>query len=277
MKYKLNVYVRTSKAMQKEQTENQDATYKDKDCCIGILSDGMGGISGGYAAGKIVTESGGKKTLEMLSNLQNSDEETIKSNLLKILQEVNNEVIENLEAGGATVEHLVKVRDEVYVGHAGDSSVYAILDDWSIQPITEKDTNIQEMIQRGKITKEEAAELKIEPLISQHIGKENCKFKIYKRKLEGVRYLVALTDGAEKRIASLKEIVDYAKKNSSGKAIANKIEKIMEDPKVKAQEIYDTKMRENPDKVVWIEEIKEELKDDDATAMLYEVLKEEEN
>lgn len=141
---------------------NEDA------CRFGIISDnaawavvcdGMGGAKGGNVASSLAVE-----TVEKLLNEEYYDELTKEQTvdfLTSIVQRANSEIYKTqkndrgLSGMGTTIE-LVFVKDNLaHVVHAGDSRVYGIRGNM-IQQITIDHSVVQEMVDSGEITPEEA-------------------------------------------------------------------------------------------------------------------------
>ena len=56
---------------------------------------------------------------------------------------------------GATLEILLIINDDIYIGHAGDSRIYRLRRD-VLKKLTKDHSYIENLIEDGKITREEA-------------------------------------------------------------------------------------------------------------------------
>lgn len=124
------------------------------------VADGMGGHAGGEVASKVAIT-----TLTQILPLLNNDEmdsESLEDFLLTALVEVDDEIRITAEANdrlsgmGTTLTSIALYRGKAYVLHAGDSRAYRLRGKEFTQ-ITKDHSVVQELIDAGTITEEEAA------------------------------------------------------------------------------------------------------------------------
>ena len=119
---------------------------------------------------------------------------------------------------GATLEILLIINDDIYIGHAGDSRIYRLRKD-VLKKLTKDHSYIENLIEDGKITREEAVKHPDKNMVTKGIG--NSKLVepdvIHKKFNDGDTILMC-TDGltnmvSEERIKEiLKEEGDVSKK-----------------------------------------------------------------
>ena len=156
--------------------ENQDSSAYhvfSRDCCWAVICDGMGGVNGGKIASAIAVE-----TITEAINLNYDYSMTgdeISEMLIAAVSESNtciyNTALRDPDlAGMGTTCDLVFIRGEsAYVVHVGDSRTYSIRGDKILQ-ITEDHSLVQEMVNRGELTPEEAQSHPNKNLITRAIG-----------------------------------------------------------------------------------------------------------
>lgn len=124
------------------------------------VADGMGGHAGGEVASKVAIT-----TLTQILPLLNNDEmdsESLEDFLLTALVEVDDEIRITAEANdrlsgmGTTLTSIALYRGKAYVLHAGDSRAYRLRGKEFTQ-LTKDHSVVQELIDAGTITEEEAA------------------------------------------------------------------------------------------------------------------------
>lgn len=170
----MRVYAATDIGQQR--TTNQDYVYATKEQ-IGplpnllIVADGMGGHRGGdYASGFVVE---GLRSL-----IKRSDE----SEPIKILNQAISEVNKNLwlEAQsnaqlynmGTTLVVATVVDGKVYVANVGDSRLYLVHKD-EIMQLTKDHSLVEEMVQNGKLSRDDAKYHPKKNMITRAVGIEN--------------------------------------------------------------------------------------------------------
>jgi serine/threonine protein phosphatase PrpC len=119
-----------------------------------IVADGMGGHQAGEVASRMATD--------IISHEYFKQNDTVEKNLAKVLTLANKTIFEKASNSdthkgmGTTCTVLVVIDKAVYYAHVGDSRAY-IQKGNSIMQITSDHTYVQELVNNGDITAEEAA------------------------------------------------------------------------------------------------------------------------
>ena len=142
---------------------NQDYYYissPDDSLKLYILADGMGGYKGGEVASSLATESARKYIQDNFDKTEKQRDEILK--LVKdsmlyanmVVYEKSKELKE-LEGMGTTLEVCLIYNNKAYIGHIGDSRIYRIRNG-IMRRLTKDHSYVQQLIEDGKITREEA-------------------------------------------------------------------------------------------------------------------------
>lgn len=139
--------------------ENQDA-YINIDTPIGeldniyIVADGMGGHKGGAIASKMAIDT----LIEFVRNAKGKPEHIIEEGIIASNEAVYNaSVIDGSLHGMGTTMDVVTIKDEViHIAHVGDSRVYYMNLDKQIEQLSKDHSYVQELLDAGAITEEEA-------------------------------------------------------------------------------------------------------------------------
>jgi serine/threonine protein phosphatase PrpC len=124
------------------------------------VADGMGGHAGGEVASKVAITTLAQ-TLPLLNN-DEMDSESLEDFLQSSVLDVDNEIRLTAEADdrlsgmGTTLTAIALYRNKAYVLHTGDSRAYRLRGKEFTQ-ITKDHSVVQELIDAGTITEEEAA------------------------------------------------------------------------------------------------------------------------
>lgn len=143
-------------------SSNQDAfknTVLADNCILSVVCDGMGGANAGNIASKMATEiitdyiinaySPNLTTMSVENLLRNA----ISSANLEVFSAANK--VEDYKGMGTTVVAALIYEDTAYVAHVGDSRAYLVKSD-DITQITRDHSIIQDLIESGQLTKDEA-------------------------------------------------------------------------------------------------------------------------
>lgn len=219
----MNIYSKTD--MGSVRQDNQDYCLSGKTpegSLWAVVCDGMGGANGGHTASTTASEYIARE----IKNLYTGDftEEELIALLTNVVVGANLEVYniarKNIELTGmGTTCELVFIRDNiVHIVHVGDSRTYIIRDNKAIQ-LTEDHSLVQEMVNRGEITKEEAMVHPNKNFITRAIG-IRCVVNVdyveceYKR---GDAILIC-TDGLTNCVSE-EEIVNIINNNRDSKVV----------------------------------------------------------
>lgn len=158
---------------------NQDSCRFGKisdTCAWSVVCDGMGGANGGSVASSEAVEEISRIVCEGFSFEMSDDE--LKELLVSAVKSANTRVYtmscenDNLKGMGTTVE-LAFIRDEkLSVVHAGDSRVY-LVSSGKISQVTVDHSLVQQLVDRGQITAEEARVHPSKNYITRALGVED--------------------------------------------------------------------------------------------------------
>ncbi len=156
--------------------ENQDyyrAGRLSDDTCWLVLCDGMGGVSSGALASSLSTEFLQRCIEKQLPNL--SETEEIKTFLMKSAVDCNEMVLregkdrEEPVTMGTTMVMAVVSGAMLQVVHAGDSRLY-LLSRGKLKQITHDHSVVQELLDTGRITAEQANNHPNKNIITSALG-----------------------------------------------------------------------------------------------------------
>lgn len=142
---------------------NQDAYvcgHLAADMPFAIVCDGMGGANGGNIASAIAIRTiagrltGSYRSGMSIMSLQHVLESAIAAANIAIYDEAAAEP--ELRGMGTTLVMAVVLGEHVLIAHIGDSRAYVITQDNTVEQITRDHSVVQQMLERGQITPEEA-------------------------------------------------------------------------------------------------------------------------
>jgi serine/threonine protein phosphatase PrpC len=156
----------------KQRSHNEDAfftlttmfSFNETEIPFGlyVVADGMGGHKNGEIAselairtvvGTILTEI----YTPMMSLNPEPSELSFREVFQKGIEQANSEIIKNSYGGGTTVTAVLIVGEQMTIAHVGDSRVYAIAEDSTMEALTRDHSLVKRLQELGQITPEEAA------------------------------------------------------------------------------------------------------------------------
>ena len=228
----MQAYVTSDVGMTREINEDYfSVSYPGDEVQLFIIADGMGGYNGGEVASKLAVQS---VRNYILSNYEETDKS--RESLLKLVKAsvqyanmiVHDKAISTTDAKqmGTTLDVCLINQGKLYIGHVGDSRIYR-LRKGVLKKITKDHSYIENLIEDGKITREEALKHPDKNMVTKGIG--NSKLVepdvIHKKFKDGDTILMC-TDGltnmvSEERIQEIlqeegdvsKKLTDEANKN----------------------------------------------------------------
>jgi PPM family protein phosphatase len=211
----------------KVRVTNQDdfaVGYLPGSAVYAVVCDGMGGANGGNVASSTAVRIISK---EIAGGYNESlDDEGIKKLLMLAVGKANNAVFEmsrkdhSLLGMGTTVVAAVASGGSVSVAHAGDSRAYLIDD--GIKQLTRDHSIVQEMLENGKITQDEALIHPQKNIITRALGVEeslDIDFKMVQFGADGA--VLICTDGLTNLITD--EALQITVKESNKEQCAEKL------------------------------------------------------
>lgn len=157
---------------------NQDNCYVaifDNDSCFGVVCDGMGGPKAGDIASEIaIKEIADKFTEGWKADITTED---AKSLLVKAIKTANLKILglsssdKNYEGMGTTVVAAFCKDNDVLIANVGDSRAY--LADAELRQISKDHSLVQELIEKGELTEEQAQNYPHKNVITRALGINN--------------------------------------------------------------------------------------------------------
>ncbi len=169
----MTIYSKTDTG--KVRSSNQDAVASGvfEGGAWGIVCDGMGGANGGdIASSKAVEIISEAFTRELNGDLCGS---AVRMAVEEAVARANSEIYEMarnniaLAGMGTTVVCAVVIGDNLYISHAGDSRAY-IIGHNRINQITKDHSMVQELVNLGRLTEEEARNHPRKNVITRALG-----------------------------------------------------------------------------------------------------------
>ncbi len=161
-----------------------------------VLADGMGGHAKGEIASNIAVITLAAKICPVMLT-----ETNYVSVISKAIQEVNRQILEytskhpETEGMGTTVACAVVDGKNVYLGNVGDSRIYVISEE-EIRRVTKDHSFVQELVDKGEITEEEARTHPKKNIITRAAGiYSELKVDTMKLTLEDDESLLLCCDG----------------------------------------------------------------------------------
>ncbi len=190
-------------------SSNQDAYLCGKlteNTAFAVVCDGMGGANGGNIASSIAMRSIADRLVD--DYRENATPEMIRDLLESAILEANGEVYRaaredpDLFGMGTTAVVAIATTDAVYVAHVGDSRAYMITPR-DITQITRDHSVVQDMVDKGQITAEEAKSHPQKHFLTRALGVEpdlECAFTRVTFPENGT--LLICTDGLSNLVAA---------------------------------------------------------------------------
>lgn len=190
-----------------------------------VIADGMGGHNAGEVASKMAVDT-------LINGFKLSfidDEDVIRS----LIVAANDEIYklshskEDYNGMGTTVTACLVKKNNITIGNVGDSSLY-IIKDKIIKKITKDNSYVQELLDKGKITLEEAKNHPNKNLITRALGTApSIQIDIYKLSGSGIKYILMCTDGLSNEVSPF-EMYEIINNNSLKDACRLMVDKAKE-------------------------------------------------
>lgn len=206
-----------------ERQENQDSFFADPEPALFLVSDGMGGHRGGALASGIVAEDLPVMIENALDRLKIGTPRTIRSLLGRTIAEQSKQLqLEGTsETGfrgmGATLVIALLRKSRCFVANIGDSRAYRLRKGRLVQ-LTRDHSVVSELIEKGHIEPEEAADHDARGQITRYIGMEDkARSHVHSFALKKGDRLLLCTDGLTDMITD-KEIAGILKAETDPQA-----------------------------------------------------------
>ncbi|NLL30523.1 MAG: Stp1/IreP family PP2C-type Ser/Thr phosphatase [Clostridiales bacterium] len=196
--------------------------YENEDFKIYVVADGMGG----HNAGEIASKTAGKSLVEYIKN--NYKDEKDKDLLKSAIEYANKQVYdlaykdETYNGMGTTLVACYITKELVQVANVGDSACFGI-NDKEIDKITKDHSLVQELLDSGSISKEEAENHPNKNIITRAIGTDK-KVEIDVFNIEKSKYnlFILCTDGLTNEV-SLEELSKELENNGDLQSICENL------------------------------------------------------
>ena len=177
-------------------TNNEDAFFScdlvdenESDPSIGhlyVVADGMGGVAAGEIASQLATEA----MADFYSNKKDTtDGHDLQERLAGAVMQANDSILDYVKQNpktlgmGTTLTAILFHGDEAILAHVGDSRVY-LLRDGDLYQVSKDHSEVQFMVDMGRLTPEEARNHPRKHILTQAVGVENSNFlDIFTRRL----------------------------------------------------------------------------------------------
>ena len=203
-----------TKAMHIEQTSLPQASeqFGQERGRIFLVADGMGGHQGGEEASALAIgsiQTFALNTLKWFFPLRGSETPTVADEFRTALQQADAKVVDEaarrpeLRGMGTTLTMVYNLDSELFVVHVGDSRAYVYRDS-ELHQLTHDHTLVAELVKRGEVTPEKAAEHRLRHVITNVIGGDEADARVEAHKLDlqpGDRILLC-TDGLTEMLSN---------------------------------------------------------------------------
>jgi len=200
---------------------NEDAVALDEAGRIAVLADGMGGYNAGEVASQMASERVRSELAERLRPLGATPTETeLKSALLDAVESANRAVYDaamttaEYAGMGTTLVVAVYRGDKLWLGHIGDSRAYRFRAG-HLEQLTRDHSLLQEQIDAGLITTEQAAYSMHKNLVTRAVGvDEVVELEIHDYPVEPGDVLLMCSDGLSDMLSD-EQIAQLLRTNDS--------------------------------------------------------------
>jgi len=177
-----NVHFWAATDVGKVRDHNEDNYLIDKNLNLFIVADGMGGHAAGEVASAIAVNEvrdviAGNE--DLIKKYDEGDPSVARKDILNLLEHAVQSACHsiNLKATvdtakrgmGTTLSALIVIGDRGFIAHVGDSRIYLLRQDQVLQ-LTEDHSLINELIKRGKMTKEQAEHSPYKNAVTRAVG-----------------------------------------------------------------------------------------------------------
>ena len=184
-----------------ERQENQDSFFADPEPALFLVSDGMGGHRGGAIASGIVSEDLPVMIENALDRLKVGTPRAVRSLLERMIAEQSKQLqLEGTsETGfrdmGATLVIVLLRKGRCFVANIGDSRAYRLRKGRMAQ-LTRDHSVVSELIEKGRIGPEEAANHDARGQITRYVGmEEKARSHVRSFTLKKADRILLCTDG----------------------------------------------------------------------------------
>lgn len=209
----MKIVAKTDKGLVRE--SNQDAYAVGElpgEVAWAVVCDGMGGAAGGNIASALAVKVISDKITASYNEKMRSA--SIKNLLDSAITAANIEVYDmaysrnDLNGMGTTVVAVIVRNSVAYIAHAGDSRAYTVKD-YDVEQVTVDHSLVQNLVDRGEITKEQAEHHPNKNVITRAVGVDKRIDIDYSEvDLENNETLILCTDGLSNYVSNDEMVED---------------------------------------------------------------------
>lgn len=199
---------------------NEDALFANAEHGVFIVADGMGGHVAGEVASQIVTDTVGPGVSEAIA--QGLAGAELENRVLELIEEANRAILERADnepekrGMGTTLTLLALVPGTGYLmDQVGDSRGY-LLRDGTLSQITRDHTVVQQQVDRGALTPEQARDHPLSHILTRALGTElSVEVDAYGDTVESGDLFLLCSDGLSGMLPddAIQEILETRGKN----------------------------------------------------------------
>jgi len=176
---------------------NEDTFVIEPDAGFCLVADGMGGGAAGELASRIFAES----ALEVFLDNEDLSEQEVVETVKKAFQMANEKILDYAsqntfhESMGCTAELIVFTGGGFVLGHMGDSRTYRVRNGL-LKQLTKDHSLVQDQIDQGALTPEEARNHSLRHVILRAVGaEENLALDLIRGKIYPDDLFLLCSDG----------------------------------------------------------------------------------
>lgn len=189
----MNVWGLTDRGTVRDQNQDAFYTWTDGKSGVVLVCDGMGGARAGNVASTLA--------VEVFSEMAVHGQQKPAERLTNALAAANNRVLQHAHAQpdcrgmGTTLVGAVVVGQMAHVINVGDSRAYYISEN-GIERITRDHSLVEDLVERGRITPQEARNHPNKNVITRALGVDRClEGDLFQREMEPGSVLLLCSDG----------------------------------------------------------------------------------
>lgn len=207
----------------RKNNEDSIGYYENENLKFYVIADGMGGHNAGEIASRIAVDT----TIDYFKNL--TCEKDISNLLVEAISIANEKIFnlaqedEKLAGMGTTLTACIIMDEKIAVANIGDSRCYAI-DETGIFKVTKDHSYVQQLIDNGSITEDEAINHPNKNIITRSLGTSyTVEVDIFLLDIYNIYKVILCTDGLTDEVTE-KEIYDIILENDNQSACYKLIE-----------------------------------------------------
>lgn len=214
---KVGAYTDTGKVRQ----INEDSYYVPEDLENGVplfvVADGMGG----HNAGEIASHEAVKEVVRIITKKFETtlrDDHSLMTLVKESIRNANKKIFQQsigdsgLDGMGTTLTVMLVCNEKMYIGHIGDSRVYVVRRG-KITQLTKDHSYVEQLVNNGTITREQAAKHPHKNVITRALGiEERIEIDTHIRRLYKKDTIILCTDGLTNMVTDeqIKEVVSQS-------------------------------------------------------------------